>query len=248
MPHHYSHKELRILCQSSVVGSQFLHAVGKGLAIKNLGLDEVVYVSAGDGATSQGDFHEALNFSAIHKLPVIFVIQNNGWAISVPLRNKQLEKALQMSRVAMKGWQFTKSMGLIFLKFNMQWTRRSLKGALAARSFRFYCPCPSLSRSHSNSDDPKKYRTSDSEELDEARDPITRFEEWLKKELLAEDAEISRLKLEAKEEVEAAALAAEAIPFPEQGSSRFHVFAPFEPPGHSRASPKQAKKLSLWMP
>ena len=60
------------------MGSQFLHAAGKGLAIKNLGKDEVVYVSCGDGATSQGDFHEALNFSAIHKLPVIFVIQNNG--------------------------------------------------------------------------------------------------------------------------------------------------------------------------
>lgn len=88
MPHHYSDRERRIVCQSSVVGSQFLHAAGRGMAIKNLNQDEVVYVSCGDGATSQGDFHEALNFSAIHHLPVIFVVQNNGWAISVPIEEQ----------------------------------------------------------------------------------------------------------------------------------------------------------------
>ncbi len=85
MPEHFSQKNLRIPCQSSVVGSQFLQAVGTAKSAKLRGANEVVYVSAGDGATSQGDFHEALNFSCLHNFPLIFVIQDNGWAISVPV-------------------------------------------------------------------------------------------------------------------------------------------------------------------
>ncbi|MCB1082700.1 MAG: MFS transporter, partial [Simkania sp.] len=88
MPEHFSHKALRIPCQSSVVGSQFLQAVGVAKAARLADTDEVVYVSAGDGATSQGDFHEALNYACIHKLSVIFVIQDNGWAISVPVEEQ----------------------------------------------------------------------------------------------------------------------------------------------------------------
>jgi len=84
MPDHFSHKELRIPCQSSCVGSQFLQAAGVALGAKRSGADEVVYVSGGDGSTSQGDFHELLNFSVLHALPIVIVIQDNGWAISVP--------------------------------------------------------------------------------------------------------------------------------------------------------------------
>ena len=71
---HFSDKSRNIPCQSSCVGSQFLQAVGVAKGIKLKKEKGVVYVSAGDGATSQGDFHEALNFSCIHKLPIIFVI------------------------------------------------------------------------------------------------------------------------------------------------------------------------------
>src|SRR3972149_2341069 len=88
MPDHFSHKSLRLPCQSSVVGSQFLQAVGVAKAVQMQGKDEVVYVSAGDGATSQGDFHEAINFACLHRLGVIFVIQDNGWAISVPVADQ----------------------------------------------------------------------------------------------------------------------------------------------------------------
>ena len=88
MPYHYSHRDLRIICQSSPVGSQFLQAVGRALGIKRKGASEVVYVSGGEGSTSQGDFHEALNFSCIHNLPIIFMIQDNGLAISVPVEEQ----------------------------------------------------------------------------------------------------------------------------------------------------------------
>ena len=88
MPEHFSQKNLRLPCQSSVVGSQFLQAVGTAKSAQLRGESEVIYVSGGDGSTSQGDFHEALNFSCIHKLPIIFVIQDNGWAISVPVQDQ----------------------------------------------------------------------------------------------------------------------------------------------------------------
>ena len=88
MPEHYSQKDLHLPCQSSCVGSQFLQAVGVAKAVQLDGKEEVVYVSAGDGATSQGDFHEALNLACVHKLGIVFVIQDNGWAISVPVRDQ----------------------------------------------------------------------------------------------------------------------------------------------------------------
>ena len=85
MPQHFSHKVLNIVSQSSPTGTQYLQAVGAAFAIQKDKLNSVVYVSSGDGTTSQGDFHEALNWASREKSPVIFHIENNGYAISVPL-------------------------------------------------------------------------------------------------------------------------------------------------------------------
>jgi 2-oxoisovalerate dehydrogenase E1 component len=83
MPAHYGHRPLRIVSQSSPTGTQYLQAVGCALGAKLEGTDQVVYVSSGEGTTSQGDFHEALNWASREKLPVIFCIQDNKYAISV---------------------------------------------------------------------------------------------------------------------------------------------------------------------
>jgi len=83
MPHHFGKRELNIVTQSSPTGTQFLQAVGCGMACKLNKEKEVVYVSSGEGTTSQGDFHEALNWASREKLPVIFHIQDNEYAISV---------------------------------------------------------------------------------------------------------------------------------------------------------------------
>ena len=82
MPQHYGHKDLRIVSQSSPTGTQFLQAVGTAIAQKMEKTKEVVYVSSGEGTTSQGDFHEALNWASNAKAPVIFHIQDNEYAIS----------------------------------------------------------------------------------------------------------------------------------------------------------------------
>ncbi|MGH2408637.1 MAG: thiamine pyrophosphate-dependent dehydrogenase E1 component subunit alpha, partial [Candidatus Limnocylindrales bacterium] len=84
MPGHYGSAKHNIMSQSSPVATQVLHAVGIALAAKIRGTDQVAVTSLGEGASNQGDFHEGLNFAGIHKLPVITVVENNGWAISVP--------------------------------------------------------------------------------------------------------------------------------------------------------------------
>ena len=86
MPGHFSCRRLRIVSASSPVGTQIPQAAGTALACRALGERVAVVVTFGEGAASQGDFHEGLNFAAVHRLPVVFVCENNGWAISVPQR------------------------------------------------------------------------------------------------------------------------------------------------------------------
>ena len=84
MPNHWSEPDLNLFTHSSVIATQYPHAVGIAYEMKRRGTDAVVYVSGGEGSTSEGDWHEAMNFAGIHKLPVIFLVQNNLYAISVP--------------------------------------------------------------------------------------------------------------------------------------------------------------------
>lgn len=229
MPHHYSDKSRRIFCQSSVVGSQFLHAAGRGLGIKNLGLDEVVYVSCGDGATSQGDFHEALNFTALHRLPVIFVVQNNGWAISVPIREQTAGGSIVDVVRGYHGMQVEEVDGTDYLELEKAMVHAVTRAREKLGPSVIMAHVPRLAP-HSNSDNPHKYLSKEEESEMYERDPIKRFEQFLfETEALDKRAaeEIARL---AFEEVERAAHAAEQLPYPSQGSSRLHVFAPFTQP------------------
>jgi 2-oxoisovalerate dehydrogenase E1 component alpha subunit len=95
MPAHWGNRERHVVTQSSVVATQLLHATGIALAAKMRNDPIVVMTCCGEGSTSRGDFHEALNFSAIHKLPVIFFIQNNGYAIT-----ERNEKEMPVAHVA----------------------------------------------------------------------------------------------------------------------------------------------------
>jgi 2-oxoisovalerate dehydrogenase E1 component alpha subunit len=103
MPAHWSFPRLRVLTTSSVTGTQTLHAVGAALVSKLKGTDEVAVTTLGEGATSEGEFHEACNFAAVKKLPVIFVVESNGWAISVP-KSEQLAVATVAARAAAYGF------------------------------------------------------------------------------------------------------------------------------------------------
>lgn len=226
MPYHYSHKELRLLCQSSVVGSQLLHAVGRAWGNQQLGNDEAVYVSFGNGATSQGDFHESLNFSALHRLPVLFVVQDNAWAISVPAEEQTAGGSILSVARGYPGLSVHEVDGTDYpalvaaFDASLQRARRQEGPSLLLTHL------PRLA-AHSSSDDPKKYQSEAEAARDQARDPIPRFERWLLENSFCTAAELKTLHEEVFAQVEEAARAADALPFPAQGSSRLHVFAPF---------------------
>ena len=175
MPQHYGHRELRIVSQSSPTGTQFLQAVGCGMTCKWEKNKSIVYVSCGEGTTSQGDFHEALNWASREKLPVIFHVEDNNYAISVH-KSEQISGSSiysmvsgyqNLARYDIDGTDFFES----YLAFKEASERgRKLKGpAVIVSHVVRLLP-------HSSSDDQRKYRHKDELEEDRKKDPITKFE------------------------------------------------------------------------
>lgn len=223
MPDHFSHKELRIPCQSSVVGSQFLQATGIARAARLAKRDEVVYVSGGDGATSQGDFHEALNYACLHKLGVIFVIQDNGWAISVPVEDQTAGGSIAHMAKGYKGLSVHEIDGCDYTALSEALKEAVQKGRNLEGPTLIVAKVPRMG-AHSSSDDPKKYKTDDHFEEDRARDPIPRFENFLREKGWITDEELETLRIKVKEEVEEGAVKGEAFPLQEIDRVLDHVY------------------------
>lgn len=243
MPEHFSHKELRITCQSSCVGSQYLQAVGlaKGLALSQK--NEVVYVSGGDGSTSQGDFHEALNFAAIHKLGVIFVVEDNGWAISVPQKEQTAGNIADIAK-AYKGFSVFDVEGHNFLHLFAAFDEAVNKGRRREGPSLIRVEVPRLCP-HSNSDDPKKYKSAELIAEEQKRDPLPLFEKWLQENDYIDESGINELKRLAQKEVENASLAAEKLPFPQKESATTKVFVNFEVPQKGKSPVHTEEKITL---
>lgn len=223
MPEHFTHKEMHIPCQSSCVGSQFLQAVGVAKGVQLTGKDQVVYVSGGDGATSQGDFHEALNISCLHKLPSLFVIQDNGWAISVPTCDQtaggtiaKIAKGYEgLSVFEIDGCDFEEVSKVLFQAVNKA---RSKEGPSL-----IVAKVPRIGP-HSSSDDPTKYKEKAVLNEERSRDPIPRFEMWLQEMGLASEDELEQIRRDAFDQVEEAAEEAETYPHPKKEGYASKVF------------------------
>jgi pyruvate dehydrogenase E1 component subunit alpha len=162
------------------IASQLLHAVGIAYAIKYKDeKDKVVFTFVGEGGTSEGDFHEALNFAAVWKVPVIFIVQNNQFAISVPFKKQTASVNIAVKSVAY-GMPGVKVDGNdIFAMYNAINTAAEYAGEgkgpilIEALTFR--------AGAHTTSDDPSKYRTLEEEEEWAQKDPILRLKKYLKK-------------------------------------------------------------------
>ncbi|MFQ6614149.1 MAG: thiamine pyrophosphate-dependent enzyme [Fidelibacterota bacterium] len=176
MPQHYGHKDLRIVTQSSPTGTQFLQAVGCAMGCRRDGTKEVVYVSSGEGTTSQGDFHEALNWASRDKLPVIFHIEDNQYAISVHISEQTAGASVyslaagyeNLARYDVDGTDFFET-HLAFQEA-VQRARRGKGPAIIVSHVVRLLP-------HSSSDDQRKYRPAEELEADRSRDPLHRFGE-----------------------------------------------------------------------
>src|SRR5438874_1257460 len=193
-----------------VIGTQMLHAVGLAMAAKIAG-DPVVAVGVcGDGATSEGDFNEALNFAGVFHAPVVLVVQNNGWAISVP-RHKQSAAQILAARGAGFGIPSVLVDGndILAVYDVMQQAvnrARSGEGPTLVETLTYRIGA------HTTADDPTRYRSLEEVEAWRAKDPLARFKRFLvSRDMLDEEQE--RQLIEAiEEEINEAVLAAEAMP------------------------------------
>lgn len=223
MPEHFSHKGLNIPAQSSCVGSQFLQAAGVAKGLKIAGKKDLVYVSAGDGATSQGDFHEALNFACIHKLNLVFVIQDNGWAISVPQKEQTAGGSIVSNASGYTGLTIHDVDGCDYEEMLLAVETSVQKARADEGPSLIVAKVPRIG-AHSSSDDPSKYMTKEILAESVEKDPMPRMESWVLSQGLASEEEVQALKKSCFEEVENAAALADQIPFPDIASADTKVF------------------------
>jgi 2-oxoisovalerate dehydrogenase E1 component len=220
MPNHWSEPDLNVFTHSSVIATQFPHACGIAYELKRNGSDGVVFVASGEGATSEGDWHEAMNFAGIHDLPIVFVIENNLYAISVPVAE---EIAGQIAdRAAGYGMPGVVVDGNDVIAMYAAATEaveraRAGKGAtlIEAKTYRYYA--------HTSDDDDKLYRTPEEVELWRKKDPIQTLKQYLIEVRLLDEATENRIEEETREEVAKAVAAAEAAAAPTDAFS--HVYA-----------------------
>jgi len=223
MPGHYGSPEHHLVSVSSPVATQILHAVGIALAAKIRGLDQVAVAIMGEGSSNQGDVHEALNFAAIHRLPFVFIVENNGYAISVPA-----EKEISVRDVAMRapgygipGVVVDGTDVLACYAAGREAVERARAGGgptlIEAKVTRL--------TAHSSDDQQTKYRTEDDLAEGRAHDPLPIFRDRLR------EAGILTADLEAALAAEIAALVedatdfAEAEPDPDPATAMDHVYA-----------------------
>ena len=168
------------------VGTQLPHAVGLAYAAQYKGDDVIVMAYCGDGATSEGDFHEALNFAGVWHVPVIFVVQNNQWAISVPLKKQTHSRTIAQKALAY-GFPGIQVDGNDVLAVHVA-TREAVARARAGGGPTLIECVTYRLGVHTTADDPTKYRSDEEVKAWERKDPLTRFVAYLEKKNLLEPA------------------------------------------------------------
>jgi pyruvate dehydrogenase E1 component alpha subunit len=181
------------------VASQIPHAVGLAYAIRQRNADEVVMVFFGDGATSQGDFHEGLNFAGVFELPVVFVCQNNQWAISLP-REEQTASRSIAQKAAAYGFPGLQVDGNdIFASYSAG--REAVDRARSGDGPTLLEMCTYRLSVHTTADDPSKYRSEEEEEEWKQRDPLPRFQNYLGERGLLGSDDLEKLESEIENQI-----------------------------------------------
>lgn len=224
MPQHYGHKEHRIVSQSSPTGTQFLQAVGCAMGAVKEKTDDIVYVSSGEGTTSQGDFHEALNWASREKFPVIFFIQDNKYAISVPIWQQTAGSSIfkigegyeNLNCFEMDGTNFLETYATV--KEASELARSGKGPSLVVADVIRLLP-------HSSSDDQRKYRKEEDLAKDRERDPIEQMSKFLIDNGILAAKDDEKFRETCFKEVDDAADWAESQAFPEKITATKFVFS-----------------------
>jgi len=221
---HITGKEFGIASISSIIAAHCTHAVGAAWAVRSRGEnDRVVFAQFGEGATSQGEWHEAVNFAAVHKLPVIFLCENNQWAISTPI-SKQMVVPDVAAKAAGYGIR-----GVICDGFDPLAVYQTVRDAreyvlsgtgpiiVEAKCYRFL--------SHTTDDDDRTYRTRDEVTEQRTNDPVPKFEAWLIEHDVIDAAAAAVLRKEITREVNETTDAIESEPWPGEHELYENVYA-----------------------
>ena len=236
MPSHWGHKALNIVSQSSPTGTQLLQAVGcaeawlrydriEGIAEKPVHGDELVYCSAGDGTTSEGEFWEAMNTASNLKLPILFLVEDNGYAISVPVEVQTAGGSISKLVANFPDLHVEEVDGCdpvlsydVLARAAEHCRRRRGPALVHAHVTRPY--------SHSLSDDEVLYKSPREREAEGKRDCVVTFPKRLVQEGVATEAEIEEIKRQVDEEVQVAADVALAAPQPKPETALLYVYSP----------------------
>jgi len=224
MPCHYASRELRFVSMSSCIANQLPQAVGAAWAAKIRGDDAVVLGYIGDGGTSEGDFHAAMNFAGVFRTPCVIFCQNNRWAISVPVEKQSAVVDLYRKAAAygLPGVQVDGNDVLAVVAATREAAERARSGGgttfIEAQTYR--------AGPHTTSDDPTKYRASG--EAERWPDPIPRYRTFLERAKLWDPDREALLEAELEDELERAIQDVESEPPPRLESLIEGVFA--EPP------------------
>ena len=189
-------EDVHVLMPQIIIGAQVLHAVGVAMAFKKRGEKRVAVAYTGDGGSSEGDFYEALNFAGVFKLPVLFIVQNNRYAITTPYEKQTAALSIAHKAIAagIRGVQVDGMDVLAVYRAVREAAERARNGEgatlLELLTYRY--------RPHSMADDATKYRTKDEEGEWAQKDPLIRFGRYLEKKGLWSEEETARVREEAK--------------------------------------------------
>jgi 2-oxoisovalerate dehydrogenase E1 component len=235
LPSHWSDPGRRVFTQSSVIGTQFPHAAGIAHGLKLRGTGDIVVVYGGEGATSEGDWHEAMNWAGIHDLPLICVIENNHYAISVPTEEEVAGGVAE--RAAGYGFPGHKIDGndpFDVLKTMQIAVARARSGdgptLIEADTYRYYA--------HTSDDNDTLYRSREEVERWRKKDPLARLKQYLIENRLLTEAQETAIDNEVIEVLARAVEEAEAAPNPDEPTSR--VYARVIDPGPAATEPEPA--------
>jgi pyruvate dehydrogenase E1 component alpha subunit len=220
-------ESVNVLPPSITVGGHMVHAVGLALAERYRGLDRIALTLFGDGATSEGDFHEAMNFAAVYGVGCVFLCQNNGWAISMAREKQTRAEAIADKAVGygMPGVQVDGNDVLAVYQATSEAVRRARGGdgptLIEAVTYRV--------GPHSSADDPGRYRSAELTEQWRQRDPIERLRRYLAANERWDTDFQASVEHDAAAEVDRAVAAAEALPADEPGEIFDAMFAELTP-------------------
>ncbi|HLV21851.1 MAG TPA: thiamine pyrophosphate-dependent enzyme [Polyangiaceae bacterium] len=239
MPSHMSGRHANVVSWSSVVGSQLPHAVGAAFAARRLGRDDVALAFMGEGATSTGDFHAAMNFAGVLTAPCVLICQNNQWAISTPARRQTAAETFAAKAQAY-GIPADRVDGNDVLAVYRA-VQRACEAARAGKGPTFIECLTYRMEAHSTSDDPTRYRSEDEVRSWAAKDPILRLRQLLVDQHLLDDTVDAEMERQMHQEIAEALARAEQSGPPERDSLFRDVYA--ELPWHLREQWRSLERL-----